>query len=103
MGAFYNTISHFQCHSYPLNDNDENSFKEFDQPDDARSATESNQNRPIKITSPYGDNIDAPSKDLLNRLLEKEPKYRLKSVLNLRRIAFYHNFNFDDVRHRKVS
>lgn len=50
-----------------------------------------------------GENVDAPSKDLLNRLLEKDPKYRLKSIMNLRRIAFYHNFNFDDIRQRKVS
>ena len=50
-----------------------------------------------------GENVDAPSKDLLNRLLENDPKYRLKSIMSLRRIAFYHNFNFDDIRQRKVS
>jgi hypothetical protein len=47
--------------------------------------------------------LDNPSKDLLTRLLEEKPQFRLKSVLNLKRIAFFHNFNFDDVKNRKVS
>jgi hypothetical protein len=34
--------------------------------------------------------------------LEKNPQYRLKSVMALERIAFFHNFSMDDVRHKKV-
>jgi serine/threonine protein kinase len=48
------------------------------------------------------DTLDGASKDLLNRLLEKNPQYRLKSVMALERIAFFHNFSMDDVRHKKV-
>jgi serine/threonine protein kinase len=49
------------------------------------------------------DTLDRGSKDLLNRLLEKNPHHRVKSILALKRLIFFHNFNFDDVRHRKVS
>ncbi|XP_070506281.1 serine/threonine-protein kinase S6KL [Chironomus tepperi] len=89
-----------QCHKHPDN---EKIFENFDEPDDARTTIEQNESPIIRHTSMYGENIDAPSKDLLNRLLEKDPKYRLKSIMNLRRIAFYHNFNFDDIRNRKIS
>lgn len=82
-----------------MHEDNGNIFENFDEPDDARTAIEQNES-PIII---YDDNIDAPSKDLLNRLLEKDSKYRLKSIMSLRRIAFYHNFNFDDIRQRKVS
>lgn len=47
--------------------------------------------------------VSKASKDLLNRLLEKSPQHRLKSLLAIKRIAFFHNFNFDDIRHMKVS
>lgn len=47
--------------------------------------------------------VNDASKDLLSRLLESNPKHRLKSLLALQRIAFFHNYNFDDVRHMKVS
>lgn len=86
-----------------MDENQDGAFEDFDQPDDARTRHESNDKLLIKKPPYYGDNTDAPSKDLLNRLLEKDPKYRLKSILNLRRIAFFHNFNFDDVRQRKVN
>lgn len=47
--------------------------------------------------------LNEASKDLLRRLLEADPKHRLKSLLALQRIAFFHNYNFDDIRHMKVS
>lgn len=47
--------------------------------------------------------LTSEAKDLLRRLLEDDPKYRLKSIIALKRVAFFHNFNFDDVNHRKVS
>lgn len=47
--------------------------------------------------------VDKASRDLLVRLLERSPQHRLKSLLALKRVAFFHNFNFDDIRHMKVS
>lgn len=43
------------------------------------------------------------SKDLLNRLLEYRPERRIRSIFGLQRIAFFMNFNFDDVRKKKVN
>lgn len=42
-------------------------------------------------------------KDLLNRLLEYKPERRIRSIFGLQRIAFFMNFNFDDVRKMKVK
>lgn len=42
-------------------------------------------------------------KDLLIRLLEFKPERRIRSIFALQRIAFFMNFNFDDVRKRKVN
>jgi serine/threonine protein kinase len=47
--------------------------------------------------------LSEASKDLLRRLLEPSPQHRLKSLLALQRIAFFHNYHFDDVRQMKVS
>ncbi|XP_055617771.1 serine/threonine-protein kinase S6KL [Toxorhynchites rutilus septentrionalis] len=40
--------------------------------------------------------------DLLKRLLETKPQYRLRSVLQLQRIALYKNYNWDAVRNKQV-
>lgn len=47
--------------------------------------------------------VSLASRDLILRLLEKNPQHRLKSLLALKRIAFFHNFNFEDIRQMKVS
>ncbi|XP_058812999.1 serine/threonine-protein kinase S6KL [Topomyia yanbarensis] len=47
--------------------------------------------------------LPGEAQDLLKRLLETKPQYRLRSVLQLQRIALYRNFNWDDVRNKKVS
>lgn len=41
-------------------------------------------------------------KDLLNRLLDYEPQNRIRSLFKLQRIAFYMNYNFADVKRKKV-
>ncbi|XP_058442873.1 serine/threonine-protein kinase S6KL [Malaya genurostris] len=41
--------------------------------------------------------------DLLKRLLEVKPQYRLRSVLQLQRIALYKDFNWEMVRKKQVS
>ena len=46
--------------------------------------------------------LNSESNDLLRRLMEKNPQHRLKSLLGLKRIAFYKNYNFDDVVKKKV-
>lgn len=75
---------------------DSSHFDNFDQVDDAQRHCDA-------IKHHCTDNLDSASRDLLNRLMEKNPQHRLKSILALRRIAFFHNFNFDDVRHMKVN
>lgn len=72
-------------------------FDSFDQVDDAQRHEDVEV---IKMDMTH--DLEPASKDLLNRLMEKNPQLRLKSILALKRIAFFHNFNFDDVRHRKV-
>lgn len=47
--------------------------------------------------------LNSESNDLLRRLMEKNPQHRLKSLLGLKRIAFYKNYNFDDVSKKKVN
>lgn len=71
----------------------------IDQVDDARSIRETRERPIIEATV---ESYDYASNDLLNRLLESNPQKRLKSIRTLQRIAFYHNFNFDEIRHRRV-
>ncbi|CAO1382807.1 unnamed protein product [Diamesa tonsa] len=47
--------------------------------------------------------LNSQSNDLLLRLMEKNPQHRLKSLLGLKRIAFYKNYNFDDVSKKKIT
>lgn len=85
-------------------------FDNFDQVDEAAVQRGSDESASLLSdksainfpSSPQSDTLDYASKDLLNRLLEKNPQYRLKSIMALGRIAFFHNFNFEDVKHRKV-
>lgn len=88
----------------PENDH-EDEFEDFDQVDDARCAIEENEKQPVDCVTEMlaKSGLDDASKDLLRRLLEKNPQHRLKSLLGLQRIAFFQHYNFDDVRHLKVS
>lgn len=49
------------------------------------------------------DDLDAPSKDLLARLLVVDPQKRLHSLRALGTIAFFKGYNFEDVKGKKVS
>lgn len=85
---------------------EEEAFKDFDQVDDARCAIDENESRPLGDLGTFlqnNNNLNEPSKDLLRRLLEPNPRHRMKSLLALQRIAFFHNYSFNDVRHLKVS
>uniref|UniRef100_A0A182IP43 AGC-kinase C-terminal domain-containing protein n=1 Tax=Anopheles atroparvus TaxID=41427 RepID=A0A182IP43_ANOAO len=42
-------------------------------------------------------------RDLLQRLLQPVPQHRLRSLLQLERIALYKNYRWDDVRNGKIS
>lgn len=46
--------------------------------------------------------LPSDGRDLLVRLLEFNPERRIRSIFALQRIAFFMNFNFDDVRKKKV-
>lgn len=39
---------------------------------------------------------------LVQSLLHRDPKKRLRSLRNLQQHAFYHHFEFDDLRAKKV-
>lgn len=43
------------------------------------------------------------ARDLVGRLLERDPRRRLRSLHALQAIGFYHNFSFADVRAKRVS
>uniref|UniRef100_A0ABD2WJQ7 Protein kinase domain-containing protein n=1 Tax=Trichogramma kaykai TaxID=54128 RepID=A0ABD2WJQ7_9HYME len=49
------------------------------------------------------DNISLQAIDLLKRLLQPEPKMRIKSILGLQRIAFYMNHDVRSYYSKKVS
>jgi hypothetical protein len=97
------SASQFQPPTDKQRDDDE--FKDFDEPDDARSAIEENEAKQVYDVGGMLAKSDLceASKDLLRRLLEPSPQHRLKSLLALQRIAFFHNYHFDDVRQMKVS
>ncbi|XP_035900527.1 serine/threonine-protein kinase S6KL-like [Anopheles stephensi] len=42
-------------------------------------------------------------RDLLQRLLQPDPKDRLRSLLQLQRIALYQRYRWEDVRSMKIS
>lgn len=49
------------------------------------------------------NDLPADAQDLLKRLLETKPQYRLRSLLQLQRIALYKNYCWEDVRQKKVG
>lgn len=92
---FYHLL--FQTHEKPP-ELDNCPFDSFDQVDDVQRLCDDDD----VINTDMIHALDPAARDLLNRLMEKNPQHRLKSILALQRIAYFHNFNFDDVRHRKV-
>lgn len=49
------------------------------------------------------DELPAEAQDLLRRLLETKPQYRLRSLLQLQRIALYKNYDWDCVRKKQIN
>lgn len=71
-----------------------------------RLEDEKPENEKIVKTSILPDeaeSLEAGSRDLLVRLLEVNPKFRIKSLLALGRIAFFKGYNFEDVQRKKVG
>lgn len=102
----------FDCQVYRNNRNQMiDDFTDFDDDGDQNDANENVVSETEALTDTADDinamierlELDKASRDLLRGFLEKSPQHRLKSILALKRIAFFHNFNFDDVRHMKVS
>lgn len=48
------------------------------------------------------DQLSKPARALLMRLLEKDPKVRLRNLRQLQQTAFYLGFNFEHVKGKKV-
>lgn len=55
----------------------------------------------LKHTSDF-KNLSSESKDLLDRLLEVDPKHRINSLISLKRVAMYKAFNFEKILKREV-
>uniref|UniRef100_A0A182ST68 Protein kinase domain-containing protein n=1 Tax=Anopheles maculatus TaxID=74869 RepID=A0A182ST68_9DIPT len=49
------------------------------------------------------DRLVPEGRDLLQRLLQPDPKDRLRSLLQLERIALYQHYRWEDVRNMKIS
>ncbi|KAL3274706.1 hypothetical protein HHI36_016083 [Cryptolaemus montrouzieri] len=47
--------------------------------------------------------LSAPSRDLLERLLEKDPTKRLRSLRSLTTIAFFKDYQIEKVKEKTVS
>ncbi|XP_055532144.1 serine/threonine-protein kinase S6KL [Wyeomyia smithii] len=56
-----------------------------------------------KLLPESASDLSPAEQDLLKRLLETKPQYRLRSVLQLQRIALYKNYNWDAVRTKQIS
>lgn len=52
---------------------------------------------------PANADISAAARDLLERLLQPEPRLRIRSVLGLQRIAFYMGYDLQSYMLKKVS
>ncbi|XP_053685793.1 serine/threonine-protein kinase S6KL [Sabethes cyaneus] len=63
-----------------------------------RKQTESTKLLPESVSA-----LPPEEQDLLRRLLETKPQYRLRSVLQLQRIALYKDYNWDAVRTKQIS
>uniref|UniRef100_A0A182LZV4 Protein kinase domain-containing protein n=1 Tax=Anopheles culicifacies TaxID=139723 RepID=A0A182LZV4_9DIPT len=48
------------------------------------------------------DRLVPEGRDLLQRLLQPDPKDRLRSLLQLQRIALYQHYRWEDVRNMKI-
>lgn len=55
------------------------------------------------VNLPSEHNVSSESIDLLRRLLEYNPRYRVRSLRTLQTLAFFKNFNFQNVLAKKVS
>lgn len=64
---------------------------------DDQKATKASVRLPIEYST-----LPSDGRDLLVRLLEFAPERRIRSIFALQRIAFFMNFNFNDVRKKKV-
>jgi hypothetical protein len=58
---------------------------------------------PREQTPPVPERCDNASRDLLGRLLHPQSRSRLRSVLTMKNIAFFKDFNFADIKARRVS
>lgn len=63
---------------------------------------ESSSSRPPGAL-PEGFVLQPSARSLLIRLLEPEPRARLRSLMNLQQQAFFKGFSFEDARAKKVD
>ncbi|XP_052901313.1 serine/threonine-protein kinase S6KL [Anopheles moucheti] len=68
----------------------------------AYAPTAINTSRVKRLLPESVDRLVPEGRDLLQRLLQPDPKVRLRSLLQLQRIALYQHYRWDDVRQMKI-
>jgi serine/threonine protein kinase len=86
-----------------MNPNMTKDILEFRSNQKTRNASNLETIKVQKVINYSSNNLNSESKDLLRRLLEKNPQYRLKSLLALKKIAMFKNYNFQDIEEKKVN
>lgn len=56
-----------------------------------------------KIPSSLSESCSTSARDLVSRLLTRDPRYRLRTLLSMKNISFFKDFSFEDVRAKKVN
>ncbi|XP_050074759.1 serine/threonine-protein kinase S6KL [Anopheles maculipalpis] len=67
------------------------------------STTINNPTKGERLLPESVDRLVPEGRDLLQRLLQPDPKDRLRSLLQLQRIALYQHYRWEDVRSMKIS
>ncbi|XP_053661195.1 serine/threonine-protein kinase S6KL [Anopheles marshallii] len=68
----------------------------------AYAATAINRSTVTRLLPESVDRLVPEGRDLLQRLLQPDPKDRIRSLLQLQRIALYQHYRWDAVRHMKI-
>ncbi|XP_063536589.1 serine/threonine-protein kinase S6KL [Cydia strobilella] len=72
-----------------------------DDTDDEKDIT--NQEQPVPGTLPPNAELSKPARGLLVRLLDRDPRVRMKSLRQLEQSAFFMGYKFDHVKAMKVT
>ncbi|XP_072949339.1 serine/threonine-protein kinase S6KL-like isoform X1 [Epargyreus clarus] len=83
-------------------DNNSSATKEHLATDNEHGGARSGQPRPGTLPE-CASELSNAARSLLNRLLDTDPKVRMKNIRQLQQTAFYMGFNFEHVKAKKMS